>query len=193
MRKITDVQTAELKPCEYSHKSDNAIAALKDSIEKFGIQQPIIIDNDNNIVAGNAVFKAAVECGYTTLPCVRITDLSEQEIRKYRIADNKTGEFAQWNEEKLKKELSYLQQPEELQFCFDENLMKYMNPFADLSPSNGSNKSNSDWSQNNADSQRTEDRFRERLQLEEENSRPKAADYFSYECPCCGKKVTVKI
>lgn len=193
MRTITDIQAAELKPCEYSHKSDNAIAAIKDSIEKFGIQQPIIIDNENNIVAGNAVFKAAVECGYTTLPCVRITDLSEQEIRKYRIADNKTGEFAQWNEEKLKKELSYLQQPEELQFCFDENLMKYMNPFADLSPSNSSNKSNSDWSQNNADIQRTEDRFREQLQLEEENSRPKSADYFSYECPCCGKKVTVKI
>lgn len=193
MRKITDVQASELKPCEYSHKSDNAIAALKDSIEKFGIQQPIIIDKDNNIVAGNAVYKAAVECGLTTIPCVRITDLNEQEIRKYRIADNKTSEFAQWNEEKLKKELSYLQQPEELQFCFDENLMKYMNPFADLTASVGSSRNNSERYQDESYTQRSEDRFRERLQAEEENSRPKSADYYSYECPCCGKKVTVKI
>ena len=172
MRNIVEKNVDELTPSEYSHKTANAIESLKESIDKFGIQQPSIIDDNNRIIAGNAVYKAAVEYGYKTIPCVVVTDLSEQEIRKYRIVDNKTGEFAQWNEEKLNKELSYLQNPNDLQFCFDEDLFRRLNPFASFAPKGKSSEPRTD-SDRVHRNDNLDERFVNRLKLEEEKSKVK--------------------
>lgn len=186
MKKIVNIDVNALKESIDSHKTGVAIKFLKESILKFGIQQPIIIDENNVILAGNAVYKAAIDCGIKSLPCIKLSNLSDSEKRKYRIVDNKTGEFAQWNEEKLNKELSYLQNIEDIQFCFDEDLMNRLNPF-----SSSKEKKNID----NFDTcvENVNEKFLSRINTEEEKIKPKNEKYFSYICKCCGEKVTIKI
>lgn len=120
---IEYISCDKIKVYDGSHNTSGVISMLKESIQKYGITQPIVVDGNYQIVAGNAVYKAAVELGFSEVPCIVKDDISEELIRQYRIADNKTAEFASWNEKKLKKELSYLEDPNKLQFCFDENIL----------------------------------------------------------------------
>lgn len=130
-----------------SHKTSGVIKKLEKSINKFGIQQPVIIDKNNKIVAHNALFKAACNLGIKEVPCILVDHLSEDELKQYRIADNKTSEFAKWNQQMLKKEMSYLVDVEDLQFCFDEDLMSmvgYKKEEPQVSPTVPNSSNNSD-------------------------------------------------
>lgn len=164
-----------------SHNSDMAVEMIKESIEKHGIQQPIIIDKNNNIVAGNAIYEAAKMIGMTEIPVICLDYLSDDEIAQYRIADNKTGEFARWNEEKLKKEISYLDSVGELQFCFDENLAKMLSEKNNIIPNRTPIQTEKD-----------DNRFKESLKKIEEDNHQKPIDYILFVCSNCGKTVTVK-
>ena len=70
-------------------------------IEKFGFKVPIIIDKDNIIVAGHTRYKAALNLKLDTVPVIVADDLTPEQIKAFRIADNKTAEKAQWDYEKL--------------------------------------------------------------------------------------------
>ena len=84
------------------------IERLAAAIDHFGFRQPILIDANNGIVAGHGRMIAAVKLGMTTLPCIRVRDLSETQIRAFVIADNKLSEMSAWDDEALAAELEAL-------------------------------------------------------------------------------------
>lgn len=88
--------------------NENAVAAVAASIKEFGFKVPIVIDADGVIIAGHTRAKAAAMLGLQTVPCIVADDLTEEQIRAFRLADNKTGELAGWDFEKLEAELAEL-------------------------------------------------------------------------------------
>lgn len=88
--------------------NDNAVAAVAASIKEFGFKVPIVIDAAGVIIAGHTRAKAAARLGMSSVPCIIADDLTEEQIRAFRLADNKTGELAGWDFEKLEAELADL-------------------------------------------------------------------------------------
>lgn len=99
----------EIIPYENNPRNnDEAVEYVANSIKEFGFKVPIIIDKDNVIVAGHTRLKAAESLGLKEVPVILADDLSEEQIKAFRIADNKTGEKAGWDLDKLKIELEDL-------------------------------------------------------------------------------------
>lgn len=88
--------------------NDNAVDVVAASIKEFGFKNPIIIDKENVIIAGHTRLKAAKKLGLKEVPVIRVEDLTENQIKAFRIADNKTAEFAEWDMELLEIELEGL-------------------------------------------------------------------------------------
>lgn len=88
--------------------NDDAVDAVAGSIKNFGFKNPIIIDKDNEIIAGHTRLKAAKKLGLEEVPTIKVDDLTEKQIKAFRIADNKTSEFAEWDMDLLKIELEDL-------------------------------------------------------------------------------------
>ena len=101
-KKIEEITPYENNP----RKNDNAVDAVAESIKQFGWKVPIVIDKDNVIVAGHTRYKAAQKLGITEVPCIVADDLTEEQVTAFRIADNKVSEYAEWDYELLKNELS---------------------------------------------------------------------------------------
>lgn len=96
-----------LRPYEGNpRKNDQAVDAVAASIREFGFRVPLVITADGEIIAGHTRYKAAQKLGIRELPCVVADDLSEEQIKAFRLADNKTAELSDWNEELLAKELA---------------------------------------------------------------------------------------
>ena len=109
MRTITNLKINEIKPYESNPRnSELSLPKVKDSIKNFGFNQPILIDKDNVIITGHTRYKAAKELELDNVPCIIVTDLSEQQIKAYRIADNKVGQDSCWDVALLKEELQKL-------------------------------------------------------------------------------------
>jgi len=89
--------------------NDDAVDAVAASIREFGFRQPIVVDNDGVIICGHTRFKAAQKLGLNEAPVTVAKDLSPEQIKAYRIADNKTAELADWNYDLLPIELGDLQ------------------------------------------------------------------------------------
>lgn len=85
--------------------NDAAVDAVAASIEKFGFKVPIIITAEKEIVAGHTRLKAAKQLGLGKVPCIIADDLTDAQIKAFRLADNKVGELADWDMEMLEKEL----------------------------------------------------------------------------------------
>ena len=90
-----------------SHDRKN-LEAIKQSLQAFGQQKPIVIDQEGKVVAGNGTLAAAQELGWQTIQAV-VTDLEGAKQTAYAIADNRTAELAAWNDEQLAKSLVSLQ------------------------------------------------------------------------------------
>ena len=104
---IEELSLNAIKPYERNpRKNDSAVNGVAESIKQFGFKQPIVIDKDNVIVAGHTRYKAAKKLGLKAVPCVRADDLSSEQIKAYRILDNKLNELASWDLETLDTELS---------------------------------------------------------------------------------------
>ncbi len=88
--------------------NDDAVDSVVNSIEQFGFRQPIVVDTDGIIIVGHTRFKAAQKMGLTKVPIHVAKDLSADAIKAYRIADNKTGELAEWDYYLLPIELQQL-------------------------------------------------------------------------------------
>jgi len=89
--------------------NDKAIDKVAGSIAEFGFKNPIIIDKDNVIVAGHTRLLSARKLGLTEVPIIQVEDLTDKQIKAFRIADNKTSEFAEWVMELLKIEIEDLE------------------------------------------------------------------------------------
>lgn len=107
---ILELNVDELIPYENNpRKNDEAVEKVALSISAFGFKVPIVIDKNNVIVTGHTRLKAAKKLGITTVPCIMADDLTEEQIKAFRLADNKVSEFSEWDEEKLMKELEELE------------------------------------------------------------------------------------
>lgn len=80
-----------------------------ESIQKFGFKVPIIVDKNHVIVAGHTRHKAAVKLGLDKIPCIIADDLTDEQIKAFRLADNKTAEFAEWDFDLLNQELEEIE------------------------------------------------------------------------------------
>lgn len=102
--------------------NENAIDKVASSIKEFGFKVPIVIDKNNVIVNGHTRLLASKKLGLKEVPCVIADDLSEAQIKAFRIADNKVSEYASWDEELLKIELEQLEDMNFSMSDFDLNL-----------------------------------------------------------------------
>ena len=112
----------ELVPYENTPRhNDDAVEYVANSIEQFGFKVPIIIDKDNVIVAGHTRLKAAKKLGMEYVPCILADDLSEEQVRAFRLADNKVGELAGWDFTKRDEELAKILDIDMSMFSFKED------------------------------------------------------------------------
>jgi len=88
--------------------SKRQLAKLADSIKEFGFVVPVLIDNENGLIAGHARLQAAKELGLDAIPCIRIEHLSDAQKRAFILADNRLTELASWDPELLASELQVL-------------------------------------------------------------------------------------
>ena len=107
---IKDIDIKALHEYESNPRhNENAVEAVANSIREFGFKVPIIIDKDNVIVAGHTRLKAAKLLGLDKVPCIVADDLTPEQIKAFRVADNKTAELAEWDFELLESELAELE------------------------------------------------------------------------------------
>ena len=117
---IIDKKIGEIKPYEKNpRKNDNAIDAVASSISQFGFKNPIVIDGNNVIVCGHTRYKAAKKLGLDKVPCVVADDLTDEQIKAYRLADNKVSELAEWDIDLLGDELDGIFDIDMSDFGFD--------------------------------------------------------------------------
>lgn len=109
MIKIIEKSIDELIPYENNARiNDNAVDVVANSIKEFGFKNPIIIDKDGVIVAGHTRLKAAKQLGIDKVPCIIADDLTEEQIKAFRIADNSSAQVAEWDMQKLMAELNVI-------------------------------------------------------------------------------------
>ena len=103
---IINRKVSELIPYDRNpRKNDEAVKYVKASIEQFGFKVPIVIDAQGVIVAGHTRLLAAKQLGLKEVPCIIADDLSEEQVKAFRLADNKTAEMSMWDDGLLKLEL----------------------------------------------------------------------------------------
>ena len=106
MEKIIYKNIDELKPYEKNpRKNDKAVKYVANSIEAFGFKVPIVIDKNNVIVCGHTRYKASKKLKLTEVPCIIADDLNEEQIKAFRLADNKVSEQAEWEFDTLTDEI----------------------------------------------------------------------------------------
>lgn len=85
--------------------NDKTVPYLVNSIKRFGFKVPLVIDEKGVVVCGHTRLKAALECGMARVPCVTADDLTEAELKAFRLADNKIQEMSSWDDDLLDQEL----------------------------------------------------------------------------------------
>lgn len=104
---IVEKKINEIKPyAKNPRKNDEAVEYVAKSIKEFGFKVPIVIDKNGVIVAGHTRHKAAKQLGLKTVPCIIADDLSEEQIKAFRLVDNKTAEFSHWDFDLLELEIN---------------------------------------------------------------------------------------
>ena len=117
---IVNFKIEDLIPYENNPRiNDDAVEYVKNSIKEFGFKVPIIIDKNNVIVAGHTRYKACKELGINEIPCIVADDLTDKQIKAFRLADNKVSEKAQWDLSKLDEELLEIKDFDMADFGFD--------------------------------------------------------------------------
>lgn len=117
---IKEMQLTELKEYEHNPRiiTDEAVEKVAASIKNFGFKVPIIVDDTNTIVAGHTRKRAAELLGLKVVPTIVASDLTDEQIKAFRLADNKVSEFAEWDFESLEEELSKIESDMD-EFGFD--------------------------------------------------------------------------
>ena len=109
--KIEIANITSIKPYENNPRklSDTAIEKVAMSLKEYGFRQPIVVDKDRVIVAGHTRYRASKKLGLKQVPVSVIDNLTEEQINAYRIADNRTAEESEWDNELLKMEIKELE------------------------------------------------------------------------------------
>ena len=99
----------ELIPYENNPRmNDGGVQPVIESIKAYGFKVPVVVDKDNIVVCGHTRLKAALQMGLEKIPCIVADDLSEEQIRAFRVADNKVSDFSIWDNKLLLEELDAL-------------------------------------------------------------------------------------
>ncbi|WP_349645090.1 ParB/Srx family N-terminal domain-containing protein [Bradyrhizobium sp. Leo121] len=124
-------QTSALKPRSNNPRthSKKQIAQIEKAIRRFGFTNPVLVDDRNGVIAGHGRLEAAKSIGLSEVPTVRLSDLTEADIRAYVIADNRLAENAGWDRNLLGLELKYLS---ELEIDFDVSITGFELPEIDI-------------------------------------------------------------
>jgi len=103
MKKIKAIEVKHVSPNSISPYENNprlndlAVEKVAESIQKFGFKQPIVVDQENIIIVGHTRWRAAKKLGLKRIPVIVAIDLTDDEAKEYRIADNRTHDFAEWD------------------------------------------------------------------------------------------------
>ena len=99
---VKSMSIDDIKPYENNPRdNDDAVDSVANSIKEFGWQQPIVVDKDMVIIVGHTRYKAAKKLGMDKVPVVVASKLTPEQVKAYRLADNKVGELADWDYIKL--------------------------------------------------------------------------------------------
>ena len=113
-------KTSDLIPYEKNaRKNDKAVKYVAKSIKEFGFKQPIIIDSHNVVVCGHTRLKASEQLGFEKVPCIVADDLTDEQIKAFRLADNKVAEQSEWDLNLLNDELDNILNIDMSDFGFD--------------------------------------------------------------------------
>lgn len=108
---ILQLPLKEIHPYKNNpRKNDSAVEAVAASIKQYGFLVPLVISAGHEIIAGHTRYKAAAKLGLKSVPCVIADELSEEQIKAFRLVDNKVGELAEWDVDLLPLELADIAQ-----------------------------------------------------------------------------------
>ena len=118
---IEIVDIAKIKPyLNNPRHNEKAIDSVANSIKNFGFKVPIVVDSEYTIINGHTRYLASLKLGLKKVPVIVASDLTEEQAKKYRIADNKVGELADWNLEMLSDEIAELKDIDFSEYGFNE-------------------------------------------------------------------------
>jgi len=106
---IVEKPISQITPYEKNPRcNDGGVDKVAESIKAYGWKQPLVIDENGVIIVGHTRYKAAQMLGLKTVPCVVADDLTPEEAKAYRLADNKVADFSFWDNKLLLEELDEL-------------------------------------------------------------------------------------
>ena len=118
---VEDRNIGEIVPYDNNPRDNSeAIEKVAESIREFGWQQPIVVDKDDVIMVGHTRYEAAKLLGMTTVPVVVADNLTPEQVKAYRLADNKVAEYSSWDFKKLQSELEGIGDIDMSSFGFDD-------------------------------------------------------------------------
>ncbi|WP_338230727.1 ParB N-terminal domain-containing protein [Lactiplantibacillus paraxiangfangensis] len=119
--KVEEWSIDKVKPYDNNPRNnDGAVDATANSIKEFGWQQPIVVDRGGVIIVGHTRLRAAKKLKLDKVPVVIAGSLSDEQVKAYRLADNKTGELADWDFNVLGAEMAEINDLDLADFGFDE-------------------------------------------------------------------------
>ena len=133
-RQIEEQAIASLQPYERNTRihSDSQVDLLVRSIQEYGWTVPVLVDEQNVVIAGHGRIEAAKRMGLDKVPTIRLGDLTPEQVRAYRIADNRLTDLGEWDTGLLAQELSALKELD-----FDLELTGFnLEDLAEMLPSN---------------------------------------------------------
>lgn len=120
---IKEIEISKLKPYEKNPRNnDGAVEYVANSIKEFGFKVPIVVDKHNVIIAGHTRLKAAEQLGLHSVPVIVADDLTDEQVKAFRLADNKVSEFSEWNWDLLDEEINDILDLDMGDFGFDVEL-----------------------------------------------------------------------
>lgn len=120
MMKIVNKNISEIHPYKNNpRRNDSAVDAVAASIHEFGFKVPCVIDPNGNIIAGHTRYKAAKKLGLKEIPCIVADDLTQEQIKAFRLVDNKVSEMSEWDLGALEIELEGINDIDMSEFGFD--------------------------------------------------------------------------
>lgn len=118
---VQEISLEQIQPYENNPRNnDEAVDYVANSIREFGFKVPIVVDSNGTIIAGHTRYKAAKQLGLESAPCVVADDLTDEQVKAFRLADNKVSEIATWDYEALNIELCEIMGIDMEDFGFSE-------------------------------------------------------------------------
>lgn len=182
---IIEKSIADIRPYENNPRNNEAaIQYVANSIKDFGFKVPIVIDKNGVIITGHTRVLAAKKLGMKTVPCILADDLTPEQVKAFRLADNKVSEMADWNWAKLEKELDSLGNLDwdmssfGFDMQFDESNEDFNSFFEPASPKEPQQVTQTETT---ATTENNEDAENEDVEIEKSTK--------SFVCPHCGKVI----